>query len=692
MRPPFPRLLLLALACLLGSVPALSAEPPAALPEATMKSLGIPVKSVRIWLDALSPNPRGGYNVILQTFNSSGYLKKRAGAKENPLWLVVDLQTGKCATQEDLPGPGVALYSIQNQLRTANGRIFFPLAGNSFAYYDPQSETLKGVPPLISTKDGQLGPSIFYRVVVGPDGLIYGTTQSNDGYTYLGIVNPDTLETKVIPKLGGKRRKDNLTYGYWLKVTPPWTYVIIGQNAWSLVAVNTETGEQRILSEREEPYLISFNGRGDTFCATIRSAIGEIPDDPKAVRQGNSIISKHVIYYPELKMKAEYFFCVEGKLVPAEMTARSDGLLPPSYKPVTVPPMANAPEIDAERLGTVKDDHLQIFWRPAGSVTNAPWKVTSVPVNNVEPIPIESLAALPDGSVMGSTLQYNGFFRWLPKKERLEYYGKHGPSRAKTAVMNGLFWFTGYPKCHLWSYDPSKPWNAPKDTDMAQEEGANPRLLGNFAEADAHYAYFLQPLGDRRLYMLGRRERSGRGSAIGYYDVAAGTFAGHHRNLETLAPRGLVVLPELQRVVLSGQLDKGQEGPQLVVFDVELKEIERLVLKPGLANGGSLYPGATGTRIIGNVDQADLQAIYLYDLREKRLVSWIPLEFALERLVWNPKDRYYWAWQNGMLVKLDPSDLKITPVAAMPKMPHHLAWQGDTLYAGVDGELFRIVF
>jgi hypothetical protein len=258
--------------------------------------------------------------------------------------------------------------------------------------------------------------------------------------------------------------------------------------------------------------------------------------------------------------------------------------------------------------------------------------------------------------------------------------------------MNGLFYFAGYPKCQLWSYDPSKPWSAPKDADKAREEGSNPRSLGNFSEADAHYAYFLQPLGDRRLYMLGRRERSGRGSAIGYYDVAARTFAGHHRELEALAPRGLVMLPELQRVVLSGELDKGKEGPQLVVFDMELKEIERLAVKPELANGGSLYPGATGTRFIGQVDEKDLCAIYLYDLREKRLVSWIPLEFPVERMTWNPKDHRYWGWQNGKLVKLDPSDLKITTVALMPKMPSHLAWQGDALYASVDGELFRVTF
>lgn len=666
---------------------------PAAEPGVTMKSLGVPVKSVRIWVDGLSPNPRGGHNVIFQAFNSLGYLKREGPPRTdgNPLWVVVDLETGKCRTQEDLPGQAIQKYHVNDQLRAANGRLFFPTVGNGFVWYDPSTETLKAVPPLAPLKSGQAGPSFFYRVVMGPDGLIYGSTQSNDGYAHLGILNPDTLETKFIPKLGGKQRKDQLTYGYWMQVVPPWVYVLVGQGDWSLVAVNTETGEQRILAERKEPYLISFNGRGKTFCATIRSPLGALPDDPQAVRQGNSVIFKNAIYTPEAKMKSEYFFCVEGKLVPADFTAKPPEL-PLSYKPVEVPPMANAPEIDAERFGTVKDDHLQIFWRPSGSSTNAPWKVTAVPVNNVEPIPIESLVALPDGSVMGSTIQYNGFFRWLPKEERLEYYGKHGPSRAKTAVMDGRLWFTGYPKCHLWSYDPAKPWNAPRDDEKARAEGTNPRLLGNYAEADAHYAYFLQPLGDRRLYMLGRRERSGRGSAIGYYDVASGTFAGHHRDLEALTPRGLALLPELQRVVLSGQLDKGQSGPQLVVFDMDLKEIERLVLKPELPSGGTLYPGATGTRFVGQVDQADLHALYLYDLREKKLVNWIPLEFALERLTWNPGDHRYWGWQNGKLVKLDPSDLGITEVAAMPRMPHYLAWQGDTLYATVDGELFRVAF
>jgi hypothetical protein len=390
-------------------------------------------------------------------------------------------------------------------------------------------------------------------------------------------------------------------------------------------------------------------------------------------------------------MKSEYFFCVEGRLVPADFDKKAPEV-PVGYRPVEVPPMRDAPEVDPERFGTVKDDHLQVFWRPANSPTNAEWKVTSVPVSNVEPIPIESLTALPDGSVMGSTIQYNGFFRWLPKERRCEYYGKHGPSRAKTAVMNGLLWFTGYPKCHLWSYDPARPWAGAKDETREMQDGANPRLRGNFSAADAHYAYFLEPFADRQLYMLGRRERSGRGSAVGRYDVASGEFIGHHRDLEDLTPRGLVLLPDLHRVVVSGQYGKGQEGPQLVVFDMELGELERLTVKPGLPSGGHLYRGASGARFLGQVELPDVRALYLYDLGEKRLVKWVPLEESLERLAWNPRDGRYWGWQRGTVVTLDPADLTIRAVARMERMPHHLAWQGDALYAGVDGELFRVAF
>ena len=55
------------------------------------------------------------------------------------------------------------------------------------------------------------------------------------------------------------------------------------------------------------------------------------------------------------------------------------------------------------------------------------------------------------------------------------------------AVLGGTTYFTGYPNGVLYAYDPSKPWTANKEP----RPDANPRYLGNFADAGAHYAYFL---------------------------------------------------------------------------------------------------------------------------------------------------------------------------------------------------------
>lgn len=669
---------------------AAEAPAPAALPEVRWESLGIPVKSARVWTSALAPNPRGGFNLIFQTFNSSGYRARMEGqAEATPCWSLVDLETGKVRAQTELQGVANSLYHINNQIRSANGRIFFPVSDLSFVWYDPVTETLKQTPPL--AEKAERGPSFFYRVEVGPDGLIYATTQSNDGYAYLAILNPDTLETRWFPKLGGKPRKNLLTYGFWMQTDPPWVYLSVGQGEWALIALNTATGEQSLLAERKDPYLISFNSRGKAICATITSPFeGEPPAGPQAAREGESVVSGFTIYYPALKKKAEYFFCREGKLIPAPFTERPD--FPIAYTPVKVPPLEHAPEFDLARFGSIKDERLQVFWRPANSAPNREWKCLAIPVGGIEPIPIESLSALPDGTLLGSTIQYNGFFRWFPKDRRFDAYGKHGPSRAKTAIMNGLLWITGYPKSHLWVFDPTKPWNATGEPRQEQQADANPRLLGNFHDADAHYPYFLLPHGGRQLYMLGRRERSGAGSAIGRYDAGSNTFIGHHQNLHDLFPRGLVILPEMNRIVMSGEVEKGKEGPTHVVFDMDLREIERLTIKPGLANGGDLYPGATRARFIGRLDQPSASALYLYDLGEKRLIQWMNLEKAVERLTWRSKDARYWGWQNGLLITLDPSDLTIRPIARMEKLPERLVWQEDILYATVNGELFRLTF
>src|SRR6185312_10279714 len=109
-----------------------------------------------------------------------------------------------------------------------------------------------------------------------------------------------------------------------------------------------------------------------------------------------------------------------------------------------------------------------------------------------------------------------------------------------------------YPNSVLYAYDPKRPWTG-TTPEKASAPDANPLLLGNFTQAGAKYAYFMVP-AQKRLYFAGRLERDGTGGGIGYYEPATKRFAGHHDKLVDVTPAGLVVLPKLQRIVLSSRV------------------------------------------------------------------------------------------------------------------------------------------
>lgn len=650
----------------LAMLMALSALAQPALPAAKVEVIGTPVRSARTWAWPVTPNPRGGYNFITQVWNS--------GSKANPEWIVIDLDTGKYTSTDAIPGYNNAAFGMEFGVRAANGRIFFALAGNGVCYYEPTDETIKPMGSLLPVKSG--GPTRFHIMRLGPDGQVYGSTQSSDGYAYVVMINPDTLEVKTFDRIGGKKRAVGLTYGYRLAMDPPWVYVAVGQGHWSLVALNTDTGESRILTEIDEG-LIAFD--------TLEAVRGKVRD---------------------AKGEYTFYWCVDGKLIPAKNPSSATGepFLPRpqrkiEFKQTKLWPIADKPpEVDIAGLGTLVDGRFQVRWRPAGSTAEADWKTVSFPVAHVEPIAIESLIGLPDGTVMGNVQQYNGFFRYTPAAQKLEWFGKHGPSRPAEAIYGGKLYFSGYPGGQMFVFDPVRPWKSgPQGGVSATGPEFNPELLGYFKESGAKYAYYLIPAENGRLYFGGRREREGQGSCVGYYEPATKKFAGHHEKLNFLQPRGMAVLPKLGRVVLSGQLiddptqrDGKPAEAQLVMYDLELTELERMTVKPGLTNTGALYPAADGAQIIGVIRDPAVNAMYLYNTQKKSLAKWVPTDPPMDRFVRHPRENWYLGWQGGKLVKVDAATLEVTPLASLEKMPDRLAWAGGEVYGTYGSELVRV--
>ena len=656
----------------------------AALPAARVESLGTPVKSVRFWTTGLSPNARGGYNFIIQLYNH-GYSKAAT-----PEWVVLDLTAGKVVNRCVFPGYANSNYSYENQLRAANGRIFFSTLGNSFCYYDPATESVGRIGPLLPVSPS--GPSFFYRCEFGPDGLLYASTQSNDGFAYLAVINPDTLEYKVFEKIGGKARRELLTYGYWLEIDPPWVYVCVGQETWSLVAVNTQNGESDVLAEVNAPYRISFNSRDLVRVSITSEFLGT------GVKDGD--FKDNVLFVPSQKIKTEYLWAVDGKLYPATNPPRGKKTFPPLPLTQTqLLPMGAAPELDLAGLNLVVDNSFSVKWRPAKAAPADGWTTVSFPLRDIAGITIDSLTALTDGTLLGNAKQYNGFFRYRPAEQRLEYYGKAGPSHPVAAEVKGKVYYSGYPNSVLFVYDPMTPWRMPwpGDTATLSKPEYNPRILGHFGgETGTHYTYFVVAEADR-LYMAGRRERQGQGGGVGYYDIATGVFVGTYANLNFLQPRGFAVMPFLRKVVYSGELMDDPTHPgekpaeaQLVVYDMELRELKRVTVKPGLAATGALYVSASGKQIIGNVNYRTENALYLFDMETEKMVKWSPLADPMDWLIVNPADGTWWGKMKTTLVQVNPATLEVTPAAEIARPLENPVWQGGVLYGTDGGELLTV--
>jgi hypothetical protein len=620
-----------------------------------VESLGVPVRASRAWTTALAPNKRGGWNFITQAF------EEKSGTPTE--FVVVDLQSGKYTITEGPRGTNAnSNFRIKNQLRAPNGRIFFPESGMEMAYYDPADETVKQLGKLINPPGDD---HFVHSAVFGPDGKLYGGTESKGLPTVIQI-DPDTLAVRTIGKVG----KDRIgySYAYYLAVDPPWIYSAVGENPWELAALNINTGEMRILATRSNDAWIKLDQRPEGIVATLITG------------QGSPSVHK------------DYVWCVDGKIVPFE----------PKYDPARLPfrarnvkPMISAlqgaPEIDSATSADT-DGVGRVQWRTPGS--KGPWNELKYQIKYTSPIPIESLVALPDGSVLGNARDYHGFFRFDPATAKTDAYGAHGPSRGARAVMNGLVYITGYPNSVLYVYDPSKPWTARKQNE--KDPSVNPLWLGNFAQSGAHYPELLVPASNGRLYFAGRREREGVGGGVGYYDPANGLFEGHHENLSFLDPRGLLVIDSLQRVVYAGKLraDPSQASPppadaELVLYDLELNEVERQVVKPGLHNTGRLFRTSQPNVIVGVV--RDERLIYRYDITAKKLLGSKPLDGAVTDFTQRAADGTIWLTIDNRLVRFDPETLDDVTVAKdLPPEADNLTWQGNDLYFSSKAELFRI--
>jgi hypothetical protein len=641
-------------------------------PPLTAEKLATPVVTSRMFVSAVAPNPRGGWNLIGQFMNYYGTTDREkravdlangrfylafADTKSRPEaeWAIVGLETGQTRI---VNWPG---FHSTTSCLAGNGRVFFSVDHGHIYYYEPAEETVK---PLGRVADDIAELRIFYKLIVGPDGMVYGSSQSTNGVAMLLRLNPDTLDFQVVKDVGLAGRRTGLTYGYYLVADPPWAYVAVGQGNWELFAVNFDTGEKRCLAERtgdRSRIVVSHDGG--------RCSAALIGLEPKQVVR-----------------------LVDGVIVPASPDAPAGRPAKPiEWKQTQPMPVENPPELDPARPVAIDGrGQAEAFWRPAKSAGE--WRRAAFAIRNAEPAPLESLIALPDGSLLGNAYQYSGFFRYDPATGRLDYFGKHGPSRPRLALVGDRVFIDGYPNTVLYAYDPAKPWTS---TAAHAGKDKNPSLLGTMGQGctEAHHSRFLVDGGNGRVYMAGQRERWSTGTGLGYHDIASGRFFGLGQANKDMNPAGLVALPELGRIVLSGALEpKATAAASLVIYDMDLNEVERIEVRPGLRSGGALFRAEADGHFLGCIQDPETEkfTLYRYDLAGRKVARSVEMPSRVTHVVRRPADGAWFALLGANLARLDPKTLDVPSVGRIEGGLSEPTWVGRNLYGIRGPDLVRV--
>src|SRR6185295_3559989 len=172
-------------------------------------------------------------------------------------------------------------------------------------------------------------------------------------------------------------------------------------------------------------------------------------------------------------------------------------------------------------------------------------------------IPIDALHPLTDGTILGDSGQYQGFFRFNPVGNVTTPFGAmQGVTEHRRSLINigSKAYISGYPNGPLYEYDPAVPWN------QLPGVNKNAKELGHFSDGVSlsgikRSQVLAYSSTKNRIYTGGTRDRSGSGAGVGYYDFATKKFAGRFDGLEFYADDiGLVVFDALNRIVVSGTL------------------------------------------------------------------------------------------------------------------------------------------
>ncbi len=625
----------------------------------SISSLGIPVDTARAYDGCLVPRLGGGWNWIKPFYtapnlNPVEFIVARLEGNSYQSCMEGDWFPGKAGRYPTPPGN----FGPKHQCRAPNGWVFMPAASCKVYAYKPETELVHDLGRVQEPTGGNVPDSSTYAFVFNESGsLLFGSSvatasgPNGDHRPCAFTVDTATGAIAFKSRVGTAAGRTLNAYGYFAAVVNGIGYTMVGEEFWELVATNLTTGISTVLATETE------NGWG---------YLENVPGKGMVARLAKNV---HV---PGLETNRRWWL-IDGALVPYV-----DGQDPPVL--INATPYSNVatniPEIDESSL----PQHV-VKWRASPS---SPWISNRFAITYSAPVPVNSLTALPDGSVFGDVEQYQGYFR-VGANGEIENLGTIDPPNPGVAegsarvIVNGLLYFSGYANGPLYVYDPSKPWDGitnPKFLQYFAPSGT----LSSIKRANA-LAY-----AAGRIFMGGLRDRAATGAGIGYYDLATKKYGGHYLGLEDYnAHIGLLAFPD--RVVFGGLASSGDA--QLIFHDLNLVETDRHT--PGPRDTGRLFRTAETSVIVG-VSIADALA-YRWDASGRSMLGTVDLsKFGPVGVMTQAPGGKIVAVLGTRLVAIDPLTLGYAVLGELPSGPVTCIAMTDdrTGLIAVGAEVFRV--
>ena len=682
------------------------------------ESLGEPARGVNVWERWFVPNPGGKSWDLLQI-----YFKEYYG----PTWLcAVDLGSGEVKKQRLADGhqfylSGRALgfdgkfYLVTPSRRTWNMHLFV---------YDPAANTLEERGEIVQGLGGEVRP-----LAVGPDGRIYGTgTRGNQ----VGLYIYDPKLGKVVKDFGavGPKHPNGAWGRYVMGVDDTHAYIASGMiPAWYLVAVNLQTGEQKVLlespTERVMDIIESFpsayvrvpqdgapNKEYWLYHGETIPKVNDTPPWPKQDSPWAKAVPKPEVYFDQIDPDENGNAVVWFR--PPEDAHQATDLRSSRGKEAQTP-LTDAPENKSQSLLTSAPASLQTAARG--------WKSIRLEGVNTYPHRLNPLSVLPDGRLYGTGDDYAGTFLFDPKSDETIYCGPRvGLAPYTTIVCEGKLYLSGYSGGHLFVYDPAQPWTlgkggppgspAPNQADAR----SNPRYLGDFDKTTRVGLMHSSALGaDGKVYFGGFGLRHYTGGGLGWFDPKTGKLDGFWKPLSGYAVHWIAPALDGKLIVISttkaaDELNNNEapEEAKLFVYDVSAQRIVREIVPVTKARTTGLITEASSGRLLGlttsGAESGKPGLLYGVDVTSGEVLfrkllpapvsiddywpHWVDPSYEYLDLARGP-DGFIWTYLKNILVRIDPKDASVHVVGKIDPVGHATFVGKDVYLSGLE-QLRRI--